>query len=356
MRNVANRLFILGGVLSVLVLWMFMNSFATEKLRKRAIRLCAELDPSCRLEIGALSIPLFRPGHLTFTDVVMHRDGLEANLPKIAVVISWSALLRRQVSIDKLDIVEPTVTYIDRARAPSSVGSTEAPYPGPVPAPAAPPKSHDKRSEKSAWVYDVGTVNLRQGALTYQRWLHGKSAELHLKKIDIRFKPFGTTYGLAKGNIEATAKFHIENSPEVKLTISRPAVMPTLKVDAEVWIKSFDLAILNGFFQPNEGLVLQGHIVEGHGKVHVRGQKSLSKVRVVYDGLQVKLTPHVENGELETFFGNLATTLAPPKKKNLHQTRREQVGEFESERAPNDSIVHFMLESLKLGALEITGG
>ena len=342
MKIWAKRLLIFGTALGVFISWMFLDSMLAEKVRKEASHAFARSCENCVLEIESVSIPLFNPGRIVFhklhfTQGVRGRSDVEGSIPKVVTNLSILSLLRREFILKKVLIDSPVITYTDGElpRTPSSVSKKEAP------------------ASDSKWLYELNHFALTNGLFTYRRVLHQKTSELKLHHISLGFKPFGSTYGLQKSQIEMSSKFQLENSGEIRLNVTAPVKQKEqLKLDMEVWIKNQNLEDLNVFFKQNDGVVLTGRMIEGHGKVQVRGVHGLAKVKAEYEDFNAKLINTAEQGDLEVFFTNLGIALTTHKR-NVKQPKREQMGEYEVDRQEGESIVHFMLIALKQAALEV---
>lgn len=292
---------------------------------------------SCKLSIGDIQLSLFTIGGIEFKDIKFSSgkkggQEIQASVRKIVVRHEVISLLRRQIRVGYLGIVDPKVTFTDgEARAKAVSGNVEMP-------------AFDEFA-----IYDT---RISGGEFTYVRNVKNTNAALRIKDLHIDAGPLGNVPELKDETANFKTTSQIEGSGRVALDISVKVFSKPLFIDTVLDVKDQDLEGLSRFFKPNAGVDLKGLLVNGQATTKLRGNHLNATVRARYKDFSLRLDKMYDRSEIQAFFTNLGAALAM-QDKNTDESKSEQTRAVELDRQPNESIVSFILRGLKEASLEI---
>jgi len=222
-------------------------------VKKTLINRVQQSCETCQLDIGQVGVGFFHLGSLSFTDVHLQQGvrgaaDLEASVPRMEVVVNVFDVLSDNLHIDRFLVKKPDVMYTDGER----------------PKPKA-AESEGESAEESKWNIHVKDFAVEDGTFTYRRVLHKEASLLKLHSINLKFLPFGSSIK----RIEMRSQFQLEKSGSIELNVATPWKSNQLEADVLVLIKNQNMADLNVFFKTNDGVILQGIMLDGRGEVNV---------------------------------------------------------------------------------------
>jgi hypothetical protein len=273
------------------------------------------------LDVDSVSLSLFDISRLTLhgihiTSGTRGQADIEASIEMITVDLALAPLREQQLVIESIIVTKPDVMYTD----------------GELP--------RGPKTTSPALNVVVKTVHVDGGRFTYRRVLYKEASLITLNDIQLQAS--------VDEHVWVKSNFQLEKSGNIQLNFNFPLTQEKLTAEVHVFIKDQNLADLNVFFKSNDGVVLQGIMQEGVGRVLVNGDHAKSRVKAIYKNFDVKLVSNEDQDDVEVFFTNIGIALTT-KEKNKSAKREEVV----TERQPNESIVHFILTSLKVAALEV---
>jgi len=312
------------SVLVIVILalsWVLLTQVIAPRMIKD--RLVQEVP---HLKLDSASVSLFDVSRLTLQAIhitygTRGMADIEASIPSITVDVDLFALMDDQIIIENLIITKPDVIYTD--------GETPRP-------PKTPPVPEDKDAKPIL----VKAAHIDGARFAYRRVLYKEASLITLNDIQL--------HATVDEEVRVKSNFQLEKSGNVQLNFNFPVKQEKLTVDVQVFIKDQNLADLNVFFKSNDGVILQGIMQEGDGRVLVDGDQAKSRVKAIYKNFDAKLVSNEDQGGIEVFFTNIGIALTT-KDKNKSKKREEVI----TQREPNESIVHFILTGLKVAALEV---
>jgi hypothetical protein len=271
--------------------------------------------------MDSVSLSLFDISRLTLhgihiTSGTRGQADIEASVEMITVDLALGSMFDEQLVIESLTFTKPDVMYTD----------------GELP--------RGPKTASPALNVIVKTAHVDGGRFIYRRVLYKESSLITLNDIQLQAS--------VDQDVRVKSKFQLEKSGNIQLNFHFPTRQEKLTAEVHVFIKDQNLADLNVFFKSNDGVILQGIMQEGVGRVVVSGDHAKSRVKAIYKNFDAKLISNEDQGGVEVFFTNIGIALTT-KEKNKSVKREEVV----TKRQPNESIVHFILTGLKVAALEV---
>lgn len=291
---------------------------------------------TCELNIENIQI------HYLFGPIVFNNVRLQVGRPsitkydasasKVTSHVNLFSLINSELNFRKIEVDAPVVIITD--------GDGHS------------PKKDNNEEERKLKSFAVDEIKVNRGAFSYIRVIKGQSAKLQVHDINGKVGAFGTLPGYLEKNTEADMRARLEKSGSVDIHIATEVFSKPLKVFIALAIKEQNLADINPYFDSNDGISLDGKLLEGTGKVWVTGRTLKSEVWAKYEGLKVSFKQTRDRSSLVAFFMRIGGNLFMDPS-NKDEKRFQQTEVIEHKRGERDSLVKFILTGLKLGALNI---
>lgn len=195
----------------------------------------------------------------------------------------------------------------------------------------------------------VEGVEIRGGQFRYRRNYPGKHATISVNEIS------GGVNRLDAGSAERTigqVKARLEESGAVELEVAAAYFAPAPDVEVDLRIKKQNLADLNSYFVPADGVELSGHLELGEGKVSLRGENIRANVRAEYTNFDVLMRATRQRSKGEAFLVNLFRSVMLDDD-NLDEPKYDQNHGVRLKRKKNESVISALLRGLKESVLQI---
>ncbi len=329
---------ILFGAVLILVLGVLFLPQAFINWQKKKIEAQVhESCSSCQLKIGDISYSLLAPGLIQITSLnyvtgTGHALETKFSAAQIRIEFEPKKLFEKLIDIRQIEIKTAEVQLEDIDQMP--------------------PQPPTESKGESEFHFNIQRLHFSNAQLKYNRQHHKTSATIMVNHIrgdikdltDIKRPNSQLSTGHFDLNIEKTG--HIELNIDTPNFLKMKAAMVSLAVSNQ------DLAELNIFLHPNAGVNLKGQLIHGLGFVNMTGRHEAVKLNAVYKNLEVKVEPHVQRSELESYFTNLGASLVF-NPENLKFAPTDQSRSIETDRQEKESLVGFMLRGLKEAAIQV---
>ena len=323
---------VLGTLLLLVGQQVYLQSpdYLKDYLVKRFESAC----DTCRLSIGSIDIR-FLMGPVIFNDVRMEVGNSDitkyvATASQVVSHVNPFSFVNGQVNLRKVEVERPVVVITD--------GDGHSP-----------PKKKEPGELKK---FAIDEIKIRNGRFAYIRVVKGEAAKIQINDISGNISAFGTNKNYIDLETVAKTQARLEKSGSVDIEIKSKIFLRPVNIDLTLAIKDQNLSDINPYFDNNDGISLKGHLLEGKGKVSIRGRKSTSEVYAKYEGLKVEFRKTRDRGSIEAFFMRLGGNLFMDPS-NKDERRFQQTEIVENQRGERDSLVKFILSGLKKGALNI---
>jgi len=295
--------------------------------------------PSCRLDLGRVSLrlfplkvvlnnPTFIMGDKTTTEI-------DARVAQVIARISLLKLIYGHIHFKYINIDSPDVKITEGDIDTPSFASRAA------------------RVEKSWWTASSAEqINAVQGAFMYIREHKKRVATLSLQNIDADIGAWGTTAGYRIKTTHAKATGLLEKSGRFVLDVATPLFSDTLQVDVTLRIDDQNLAGINQFFENNDGVKLKGTLVNGQSLMAIRGPTLRGWVRVKYFGLGMNFEKTRERKAISAFFSNLVKSVQLISG-NMDKPSQDRKEHATLQRKSDESIIQFVLRGMQNAAFQI---
>jgi hypothetical protein len=200
--------------------------------------------------------------------------------------------------------------------------------------------------------FEAEGIDVHGASFTYRLDAPGGPAVLHFTGVSASAGEFGTSARLRGRPLDARAYAKFEGTGAVDLRVS--AKYFEAPPYADVYLRLADLALdgMNGFLRPDDGVELGGRLVSGRGFVRVRGTRADGKVLARFEEFRVKFLHDGRKSGIQVFFANLVAKWKL-RKENLEDPVEEARKGVVTERRERESVVSFVLRTLREGALRI---
>lgn len=329
--------FVFVAIASVLLLTLAFLSqvVAPRKIKAEAKKRIEAACPSCEVEIGSVGVSLFFERiylyDVTFNQGDAFYSRVEAKVKEVRANLAIRQLFSRRIRFDHVTILEPTVEVIEG----DGISPLSPDTPTHIP---------------EHWTYEVAHTELEGGTFAYRRIYGKREAVIRVSEIDATITPWGNaitreaTRAEASGRLEQTGKF--------RLTITAPLYAGVTEVDVTLKIDRQNLADLNPFFRPSEGIELSGALYAARTEVSIRDQKLDAWVQAKYAGLDIDFEKNRDRSGLTAFFSNLVESVKV-RGSVLRRGAPEQTRGVSLERRQRESLVSFVFRGMKEAALRV---
>ncbi|MGZ3654785.1 MAG: hypothetical protein ACXVB9_01930 [Bdellovibrionota bacterium] len=290
--------------------------------------------PSCGLRLEGLSISLAPPA-VVLTGVQFHTGD-----PRDSAV---------HISVERLNVPVPLanlregpwklgVVTVDGAKV--LVHEGDALFPS-APASGAAGKG-----------FEAAGLLVRSAEFTYRKDSPAGAAYIRVHEVNADAGPFGTSALLHDQQLIGHADARLEKSGAVTLGVAAAffAASPNVKVDLA--LDGQNLSDVNPYFEVEEGVTLNGRVLRSHSLVSLQDTAAKGDVEVAYEGLKLKFHSNRHRGGLSALLDNLGVTIKV-KGENSGDIRSKREREVETRRHPRESVVSFILRTMREAAMRV---
>ena len=324
-------------LLVVLVIGIILKEvIAPNIVRRRLISAVQNSCETCELSLSRVNISLMplalSSSHVHFTGGEPNATVVHAEAERVYMPFSLFPLFKSRLRIGRIKIEQPLVKVTEGDLYASS--STED-------------------SKAQPFDLEIEGVNVKKGSFIYIREHPGrKEASLGLSRINVAMGPVGSSDRLRDTYVEASADGLLEESGQFHLQVSAKIFAKIPDVNVKLQITGQDLATLNPFFKPNDGVQLKGILIDGQSVVAIRGVRLNSSAYVRFRKFGVKITKTDECSALSAFFQTLMASITMGKQ-NIDGGNYDRRGTVDLERKHKETIISFTLRGMKEAALKV---
>ena len=199
---------------------------------------------------------------------------------------------------------------------------------------------------------EIEGIKVKKGSFTYIREHPGRRGTLNVSRINVAVGPVGSSDRLRDTYAKASAYGLLEESGQFHLQLSAKIFAKIPDVDVKLQITGQDLATLNPFFKPNDGVQLKGMLIDAQSVVAIRGVRLKSSAYVRFRGLSVKIKKTDECSPLSAFFQTLMASITMGKQ-NIDGGDYDRQGTVALERKQKETIISFTLRGMKEAAMKV---
>jgi hypothetical protein len=316
------------------VLIVGVEAYAGSFFRSRLQRAVNESCGHCELVIGSLDFGLFPPravlGGVAYREGDQRDSLIGVAVREVLVPLPLKNLAGGPWRVGVITLSGLSVTLEE--------GAQNFPHPA---------KSRERKIDLS-----FAGVLVSGAEFTYRFIAKGAIAVIQVHDIDASVEPFSTAEQDKDHPLEAHALARLENSGRVDLTVAAAFFADTPHADVDLKLSGQKLAELNPYFRPTGGFELEGLLLDAHGIGKVRGSKGEGDVLVTFNNLGVHFHSNQHRGGLLAFFENLGAKIKL-KGGNLEAPRSAKERQVVTERHDRESVVSFILRTLKEAALRV---
>ncbi len=321
-------------LLSVLALGAVLKeAVAPRLLRRKLVAAVQGGCATCTLSLGRVRVsllPLAVSGFgVRFTGGTPNATVVSCEARRVYIPFALFPLLRGRLRAGRIEIDQPAVTV------------TEGDLYGPTSAGGAPP---DLEIEGAA---------VKNGSFVYVRERPGRTGRIGVTRINAAMGPAGSSDRLKDADVEASADGLLEKSGQFRLQVRAKFLAKAPDTDVKLQINGQNLAELDPFFKPEDGIQLHGTILEGRSTVKVRGAGLSASAYVRYRGLSVKIEQNKRRSGLSAFFQSLLASVTMVKQ-NSDGGHYDRFGAADLQRKPKETVISFILRGMKVAAMEVS--
>lgn len=317
-------------------------------LRRTLVNSIQENCPECSLEISSSTFnPLtgvFSLGEISFRYIQKASIELSAKIQNAEGELSCLDLLRGNISLSSVVIEKPEVVLVDIGGTTEEAGADSVS--------ASTDKSQEKLESKEGLRFSVSYMQIKQGAFSYVNKDKGIESRLNMGPISGSMEGLGNTKEFKENTAFSRLVGRIENSGEVVLAVHSKVFERPLQVSVDVQAKEQNLSDLNNFFNKFAGLSLEGALIEGTSQVRLVDKSIKASVFARFEKFNVEFSKTRERNAVSSFFMNLAEAVIYDNQ-NLDKNKAAQIKHVEINRKNDESLVGFILRSMKEAALKV---
>lgn len=195
-------------------------------------------------------------------------------------------------------------------------------------------------------------IRVDDAAFIYRKDSPAGSAFIRLPEVSAEALAFGNYGEWREQPAEAGARAVLEQSGKVMLRVKAwlyeqgPHAEVDLRIDDQI------LSQVNGYFEPEEGVTLKGRLLSSRALVKVKANQATGDLEAKYAGLEIDFHKNRHRGGFEALLLNLGAEVKLDKK-NTEETRRERLGAVVTQRHARESVVSFILRTMREAALQV---
>ncbi|HAF94892.1 MAG: hypothetical protein A2021_05415 [Elusimicrobia bacterium GWF2_52_66] len=304
-------------------------------VRRRLISAVQNSCKTCELSLSPVHIslmPLALSGsRIHFTGGMPNATVVHAEAERVYIPVSLFPLLTNRFRAGQIEIEHPVVKITEGDLYASS--STE---------------------DSSARPFDleIEGIKVKNGSFIYNREHLGHSGSLNVSRINIAMGPVGSSDRLRDTYVESSADGLLEESGQFHLQVNARIFAKIPDVKVKLQISGQDLAALNPFLKPNDGVQLKGMLIDGQSEVAIRGVRLKSSAYLRFRKLGVKIKKTDENSAFSAFVQTLMASITMGKQ-NIDGGDYDRTGMADLERKQKETIISFTLRGMKEAAMKV---
>ncbi|MDO8805030.1 MAG: DUF748 domain-containing protein [Elusimicrobiota bacterium] len=323
--------------LAVLAAGIILKEVAAPGLvRRRLIAAVHDSCETCELSLGRVHISLLplalSSGNVRFTGGTPNATVISVAAKRVYIPFSLFSLFKNRFRVGRIEIEQPAVTVTE--------GDLYAP-------------SSEQSDQERPLDLEIEGIEVKKGSFTYVREHPGRKGSLEVSAINAAIGPVGTSERLRDKDVAASADGLLEHSGQFHLEIRAKIFAKVPDVDVKLQIAGQELAALNPFFEPNDGVKLHGKLLEGRSSAEIRGASLKASSYVRYRGLEVRIKKSEERGALAAFFQTFLASVTI-RKQNADKGNFDRTGTVELERKPKETLISFTLRGMKEAAMKVS--
>ncbi len=291
---------------------------------------------TCELSLGRVRLSLLPPAligvNVGFTGGTPNATVVRAEAKRVYAPFALFPLFKSRFRVGRVEIEQP------------SVDVTEGDLYGP---------SSSEDGTARPFDLEIEGVEVKKGSFTYAREYPGRKGSLEVSGINAAAGPAGTSERLRNMDVAAGAEGLLEHSGRFKLQVRARLFAKAPDADIDLQIAGQDLAALNAFFEPSDGVRLKGALIEGRSSVAIRGAGLKASSYVRYKGLKVRIKKNGERSGLSAFFQTFLASVTI-RKQNADSGNYDRTGEVGLERKPKETVISFALRGMKEAAMKVS--
>ena len=305
-------------------------------VRRRLISAVQNSCGTCELSLSRVHVSLLplalNSSRVRFTGGTPNATVVHAEAARVYVPVSLFPLLTSRFRAGQIEIEQPVVKITEGDLYASS--STEAVSARPLD-------------------LEIEGIKVKKGSFTYIREHPGRSGNLNVSQINVTMGPIGSSHRLRDTYVKASADGLLQESGQFNLQVSAKIFAKIPDVNVKLQIKGQDLATLNPFFRPNDGVQLKGALIEGSGTAAIRGASLKVSSYLRYRGLKVRIKKSGERGALSAFFQTFLASVTI-REQNADSGDYDRTGTVELQRKPKETLISFALRGMKEAAMKVS--
>lgn len=311
------------------------EAVAPRIVRQRLISITHDSCKTCELSLSRVHISLLplalSCSRVGFTGGTPNATVVHAEAERVYIPFAFFPLLKSRFRAGQIEIEQPVVKITEGdLYASSSTGNSSA----------------------RPFDLEIEGIKIRKGSFVYIREHPGRAGTLNVSRINADVGKVGSSDGLRDACVKASADGILEESGQFHLRIGAKIFAKIPDVDVKLQISGQDLAALNPFFKPNDGVQLKGTLIDGQSVVAIRGTRLNSSAFVRFRGLGVKIKKTEERSPFSAFFQTLLASLTMGKQ-NVEEGNYDRRGTAELERKQKETIISFTLRGMKEAAMKV---
>lgn len=214
------------------------------------------------------------------------------------------------------------------------------------------PKPKRPEKEGSTPEFECEGITASGASFTYRKDSPAGAAYLRLTQISADIGPFGSHGHWVHEPLRGEATAQLEGSGQVRLDVETRLAEQGPWVDVKLRVRGQKLREVNDYFRPEEGVRLGGVLLDSDATVSVRNTRADGIVMARYEGLEVFFHENRHRGALSALLNNLGA-LVKVNSGNSGEPRKERERAVVTKRHPKESVVSFILRTLKEAVLRV---
>jgi len=300
-----------------------------------------EACKGCKLEIGGSRFDPLARGFV-YTDVSFSMAAgpgdiaVHVSAPRIVLRPAYRDLITGRMALQNARFDEPTVTLTEQAG--------EA------------PKEVDDGKHPNLPKFVIHHTQVQNGHFRFVSRKHQPASDLRISGIHGHMTHFFLHNELSTYDTECMLEGSLEKAGTFRLALEgNPLPGPNQHAAMDLSVTRQELAPLNPYFDPAEGLRMKGLLHHGRAQMRINGHGHLSgKLNATYSGFELDVRDHEGRTGIMTALTRLGARLKF-KSENLRFPEPERVRPIEGDKRPDEHIVSAVLRVLGETVIKVAG-
>ncbi|HBW22524.1 MAG: hypothetical protein A2X28_02755 [Elusimicrobia bacterium GWA2_56_46] len=322
--------------LAALVVGIILKEVVAPRIvRRRLISIVHDSCKTCELSLSRVHVSLLplalSSSRVRFTGGTPNATVVHAEAERVYVPFAFFPLLTSRFHAGRIEIEQPVIKISEGDLYVSS--------------------STDDSSARPLEL-EIEGIKVKNGSFTYIREHPVRKGTLNVSRINVAMGSVGSSDRLRDTYVEATADGLLEESGQFHLQVRAKVFAKIPDANVKLQISGQDLATLNPFFRPNDGVQLKGMLINAQSVVVIRGSRLNSSAYVRFRRLSVKIKKTDERSALSAFFQTLMASITMGKQ-NIDGGNYDSQGTVDLERKHKETIISFTLRGMKEAAMKV---